>query len=228
MNCCSMETSGTDKFFSKHAKRCAKQFRKKGLDKCQKMLVAGISRPGLQSKNILEIGCGVGGLHLSLLKQGARQAFGVEISKGMLEQARTLAGEMGLVDRVAYRLGDFVLMNGDGSMEADDSVPECEITVLDKVICCYEDWKTLVTKSLAKTTETYAVSYPRPVWYTRLFFSAATALARIFRWSFHPFYHDSESIQRFIQSHGFEKRYENQTIVWLVLVFQKQQGELFP
>ena len=224
MDCCSTDTSGTDKFFSKHAKRCAKQFRRKGLDKCQKLLFEGISRSGFQSKNILEIGFGVGAFHLTLLKGGASRAFGIEISKGMLEKAQTLAAEMGLADRVQYHVGDFVRINGDGAMGAGHLIPLCEITVLDKVICCYEDWKTLVAKSLAKTGEIYAVSYPKPVWYTRVFFSLAAVLARMFRWSFHPFYHDSESIRRFVQSCGFELQYEMQTFIWLVLVFQKQKG----
>lgn len=221
MDCCSVDTAGTDKFFSKHAKRYAKKYRKNGLDRCQRILAEGISRSGLHSKSVLEVGCGVGGLHLSLLKKGARQALGIEISKGMIEQAETLAEEMGLMNQVRYRVGDFVLMNGDSPIGSGDAIPECEITVLDKVICCYEDWKTLVAKSLAKTRETYAVSYPRPVWYVRIFFSLAVVFAKIFHWSFHPFYHDSESIQHFIQANGFKKVHEDTTTEWSIIIFQK-------
>ncbi len=224
MSCCTVDMQGTDKFFSKHARRYARRFRKNGVDRCSELLCQGILGSGVQLKSILDIGCGVGGLHLTLLKEGAEEAIGVEVSKGMLDQARKLAHEMGLSERTRYYLGDFARMNGDGSDRNDVSIPPSDICVLDKVVCCYEDWKTLVVKSLALTRETYAVSYPRSVWYVRLFFSTATLLARLFRWSFHPFYHDWEAIQRYIRSLGFEKHYERKTIAWLAMVYRKQQG----
>lgn len=218
MNCCPVDTTGADRFFSKHAKRYAKRFRKNGLDKCQQLLYEGIALSGLRSRDVLEVGCGVGGLLLTLLKEGAGEAFGVEVSRGMLEQARKLAKEMGCEERVHYHLGDFVSLSGSGQ------APRCDITVLDKVLCCYEDWKSLVEQSIAKTNAVYAVSFPRLIWYNRLFFHFASVLAKMFRWSFHPFYHDWERVQLFIAATGYSKKYENHTVMWLVQIYEKNNG----
>src|ERR1041385_7221784 len=113
-SCCSSCTSvqGTDKFFSNQSKRYLKKFRKRGLAKEQTFLVEGIELSSIAGKSILEIGCGVGGLHLTMLRHGADSAVGIDISEGMLEGAKQLSSELGLNERTAYHLGDFVQMNG--------------------------------------------------------------------------------------------------------------------
>jgi 2-polyprenyl-3-methyl-5-hydroxy-6-metoxy-1,4-benzoquinol methylase len=80
---------------------------------------------------VLDIGCGVGSLHLTLLKEGADQSLGVDLSEGMLEEAKRFAQEFGVTERTEYLTGDFTQLS--------QSIPENDITILDKVVCCYED-----------------------------------------------------------------------------------------
>jgi len=211
MNCCTLE--GTNKFFNPQARRCKRYFKKKGLHKEQKYLAEGIRRSGMTDAEILEIGCGVGGLHLSLLKDGAAKATGFDISERMIATARKLSTEMGLQERTQYRHGDFVAMH--------DEAPTADVTILDKVICCYEEVSELIARSTAKTRRIYAVSYPRQNPFVRLVFKSTKFLLKLFRQSFHPFYHEPEQIQDWIAETGFEKVYEKETMIWLIQVFHR-------
>lgn len=218
MSCCCVPggaaAAGTNEFFNTQAGRYKKYFLKKGLHKEQKLLVDGIRHRGLNAAAILEIGCGVGGLHLSLLKAGADKATGFDISEKMIATARTLAAAMGLQERTQYWHGDFVAMH--------EQAPTAEVTILDKVICCYPNALELITRSTAKTRRLYAVSYPRQSAFVRFGFRSLKFLLKLLRETFHPYYHDPQQIQHWIVENGFEKVYEKTTTIWLIQVFQRK------
>ena len=213
MDCCS--TQGTNKFFSRWSKTYLKRFRKKGLAKEQNYLVEGITQQPIVSKTILDIGSGVGALHLSLLERGAASATGIDLAEGMIEKAKQLAKEMGLDARARYFVGDFTALNGEA--------PLSDITVLDKVVCCYEDVDMLVEKSTSKTKELYALSFPRDFLPVRIMFKTQIFVSKLFGFSFRPYWHDWEGICRNIQSYGFDETYRNRTIVWAIRVFQRKR-----
>lgn len=212
MNCCA--ANGTNKFFNKYASQYEKYFRKKGLHKEQKYLAEGIRTCGLADAELLEIGCGVGGLHLSLLKEGAARATGFDISERMIATAERLSREMGLANRTHYWHGDFV--------ELHENAPHVDVTMLDKVLCCYEDLQELLSRSLAKTRHVYAVSYPRDRLWARLFLKAGIICCKIFRISFHPYYHSPREVVQQITGAGFEISYERHTVMWAVQVFKRK------
>ena len=213
MDCCTVE--GTGRFFSGKARRTAKHFRKKGLEKAQRMLTESIIRQGIDEKSIIEIGCGVGSVHLTLLSEGAGSSVGIDLSEGMLDEARSLANEMGHAEKATYRLGDFVGMDGE--------LGQADITILDSVICCYEDAEKLVAESLAKTRHTYAIVYPRPNWLGTTLFRILIAVFTLLPSDFRPYLHDLSRIRRWIRDGGFVEVYSNHTAMWIVLVYAKEQ-----
>ena len=209
MACCTLE--GTDRMFSRQARRYARKFRRKGLDNSQRLIFNGLKETGIIGKSVLEIGCGVGGLHLTLLKEGAASALGVEVSSGMRAQARTLAQGMGLADRVDYQQGDFITVSG--------KVPTADIVVMDKVLCCYADPGLLIAQSAAKVITTFAVSYPRKSVLSKLVFKPMEKVGSLMRWSFHPFYHEPDNLDEMIRQHGFRETYSGVTPIWQVRVY---------
>ena len=212
MTCCS--TEGTNKFFSKSANHYAKRFRKKGLDAAQNLLASGLRSLGIRSKSLLEIGCGVGGLHLTLLKEGASSSVGVEISEGMLAKAKEIAGEMGLAERARYHVGDFMSTNG--------SIPPAHIVILDKVVCCYAEPGELMQKSSGKAMELYAVSYPRDSFLAKFLFTSSAFIGTVLRWSFHPYYHQTSFLENTITGCGFEEVFSDTTVIWQVKIFKRR------
>ena len=91
------------------------------------MCLSSFSRSeGLEGKTVLDIGSGIGALHMELLLAGAESAIGVDASPTNVAAARTLADEMGVADRVEERQGDFV--------ELQDAIAEADIVTLDRAI----------------------------------------------------------------------------------------------
>jgi len=181
------------------------------------MLARALRNLGLASRSILEIGCGVGGLHLTLLRDGAASAIGIEVSEGMVGKAREIAMEMGLQAKTAYHVGDFAV--------ADGTIPRSDIVILDKVLCCYSDPEALLRKSAEKCNRLLAVSYPGDRWIPRWMFKSYELAGRIFRWSFYPFYHEPSRLDAAARSHGFDRVFSGNTIIWQVMVYEKRGGK---
>ena len=213
--CCEtlQQQNGASELFSRQAGRYARRFRRRGLERVQRHLLDGVRLEPVEGKTILDIACGIGALHLSLLQEGAVQATGIDISGGMIDKARELANEFGVSTRASYTVGDFVDRAGE--------VQEADVTLLDKFVCCYEEIDTLVRVSTGKTKRIYAVSHPRENFMTRSIFKSQIALAKLFGWKFHPFWHDWERLRLDIQRHGFELIHSGVTPMWQVLVFRR-------
>src|SRR5688572_5574292 len=71
-------------------------------------LIDVIGNQGVDGASLLDIGAGVGMLHVSLLEGGAASAVDVDASPEYLTIARAEAERRGIADRVDYRCGDVV------------------------------------------------------------------------------------------------------------------------
>ncbi|MEX1140190.1 MAG: class I SAM-dependent methyltransferase [Bacteroidota bacterium] len=214
MTCCNgPECPGTNKFFTRFSSKYAKRFRRKGLEKVQLHILKGIGRVPVPSAEVLDIGCGVGALHIALLREGAVRATGVDAAEGMIKQARAFAEKHGVQERVNYVLGDFT------SMAAD--LPSADITILDKVVCCYENVDELVSRSMEKTRRVYAMSMPRERAIVRWGFLTQIFISKLFKAAFTPYWHDWNDLRTSITSRGFRLVYENSTFLWNIVVFER-------
>ena len=210
MDCCAADNP-IGRFFAGSAKRTAKRFRKKGLAKDQRRLMEGLKQIGFIGQSILEIGCGVGSFHLTMMVSGATLAVGVDLSEAMLAQARLLADEMGHASHTLYRSGDFAAV--------ESEIEQADVIVLDKVVCCYPDAERLIRLSLGKTRRTYALTYPRINVLTRLAFTCAQAGLWLVRSKFRPYLYDPSDIERWISENGFKKAHEARGPFWLSQVY---------
>ena len=101
-------------------------YRKNGLGQRALTVIEFLQTRGLEGKSVLDIGSGIGALHMELLLAGAERATGVDASPTNIAAAQELAEELGLTDRVEERQGDFV--------ELQESVPQADIVTLDRAI----------------------------------------------------------------------------------------------
>jgi magnesium-protoporphyrin O-methyltransferase len=209
--CCHSKSAG--KLFSLFARGSRKRLEKKGFENSQKNLVEGLKQVGFDNATLLEIGCGVGYLHQSLLEQGALTAVGIDLAPKMLSEAEGRAAERQLTGRVSYLEGDFLEIGGRAS--------EADVCILDKVVCCYPDAEMLLQKSLAKTKHTYALTYPRDRWFVRLWTRLWNSMLWVLRSGFRTFVHDPGQVERWIVETGFDKRYEATTTAWVSQVYSR-------
>jgi magnesium-protoporphyrin O-methyltransferase len=213
MSSCCPHSRSAGRFFSFFAKRYRRRFEKKGFEKSQRQLLEGLEKAGFRDATLLEIGSGVGHLHQTLLERGAKAATGVDLAPRMLEEARRWAADRHLAERVRYVEGDFVTLGED--------IPKADVTILDKVVCCYPDADAMVHRSLESTRRTYALTYPRDTWYTRFGEKLGRLLMWMLRSDFRSYVHDPKKIETWISEAGFAKRYENHTAVWLTQIYVK-------
>ena len=216
MNCCtSDELKAKDDFFSKRAMHYDKRFHKKGLDKTQQLLLEGITavinNGKTSASTVMEIGCGVGGLLLTMLGKGVDYAIGVDASEGMLEKARQNAAERNFKDKTLFLHGDFV--------NVERELQPADIVVLDKVLCCDSDPESLIKKSTGKTKYIYALSFPRDHIFARFFIKAGIAITKICPVKFTPFYHEPNDIKRWTEGANFILSYARNTFFWQVQVY---------
>jgi len=213
MSCCCPHSKSGGRLFSFFARSYRRRFTKKGFEPSQIQLMTGLEQAGYMDASLLEIGSGVGYLHQVLLEQGANNAVGIDLAPEMLKEAQAWADQKGLTERVKYLQGDFI--------ELLDQVDPAEVTILDKVVCCYPHAELLVNHSIAKTQRVYALTYPRNRWFIRAAIEIMALFLKLSGSDFRAFVHNPEDIERWIVSAGFEKKYENKTFIWLSQIYTK-------
>lgn len=101
-------------------------YRKSGLGQRALAVIEFLQARGLEGKSVLDIGSGIGALHMELLLAGAERATGVDASATNIAAARELAEELDLTGKVEERQGDFVELAG--------AIPQADIVTLDRAI----------------------------------------------------------------------------------------------
>lgn len=213
MSCCCPHSQSANKFFSFFAKSYRRRFARKGFEPSQQQLIKGITQASYRDKTLLEIGCGVGHLHQSLVEQGSLFAVGIELASEMIIEATDWAKQRGISEKTKYIEGDFI--------DIAETIEPADIVIMDKVVCCYPDAESLIHRSLEKCTESFALTYPRKTWYTKSGVQFFAFLMKLLGSNFRPYVHDPVLIERWITEQGFKKTVQSQTIIWLTQIYQK-------
>ena len=215
MDCCNV--NGLNEVFNKsRAAKESSKYLKNGLDRRATMVVGCLSDQGVSGSSILEIGCGVGSVHMELLKQGAASAIGVEVSQSYVEAATSLSRTLGFQDATQYHLGNFV--------DLEEDMPSADMVVLDRVICCYPDMEGLVTASTRHSQRLYVLTYPRWTWWMRVgawaFNFGLTAMRREFRF----FLHHPKDIGATIEAAQFSLVHSAKHGPWEIAAYRRHQA----
>ena len=213
MSCCCPHSKSGGRIFSFFARSYKKRFSKKGFEPSQQQLMAGLEQAGYGDATLLEVGSGVGYLHQVLLEQGAKSAVGIDFSQDMLNEATNWSAEKNLSDRTNYLQGDFI--------ELLDKVVPADITILDKVVCCYPFAELLVNSSLTKTKKVYALTYPRRRWFIQVVVAVSAFFLKLVGSSFRPYVHNPLDIEKWIIDKGFKKTVQTSTFIWLTQIYEK-------
>lgn len=137
--------------FDGKAPRYTKGFKQNGLGKPSRILLEAVAAAGITGKDLLELGCGVGGLAFEFLRRGVAAAYGVDFSPQMIAEALSLASAYGFEEQASFVVGDV----------AGIELPRCDIVILDKAICCYRDMDALVDNSISACRLYYGFVIPR-------------------------------------------------------------------
>ena len=211
--CCNAR--GCDKVFGAwFADRVAKRYRKKGLDKAARRMVAFLDARGVEGATVLEIGGGVGEIGLELLKRDAARVVNLELSAAYEEEAKRLFREHGLEERVNWRLHDIA---------ADpDAIEPADIVVLHRVVCCYPDYRRLLGAAADHARRSVIFSYPPRNPLSRLLVAGADLLTRAFREEFRAFVHPPSAMLTVLEEGGFRRVLGRRALVWQIVGFERE------
>lgn len=211
--CCSRQ--GYDEFFTeKLARRDARAYRRRGLDQNARRIVAFAARRHLDGATVLDVGGGNGALGLELLKAGATRAVTVELSSAYDETAAQLAREAGYEERVERRVVDFA--------DAADTLPDTDVVVMHRVVCCYPEGEALVAAAAESTRRLFAFSFPRRTWWTRLGARLANAFFRLRRMEYRSFIHRPAGLVASAERSGLRLAYEHEGTLWRIVGFERE------
>jgi Methyltransferase domain len=185
-----------DVFTPSYAGRTARKLTKSGLDDTARRMVEFLDDQGLAGATVLEIGGGVGGLHMELLRRGASSATNAELSTAYDADAWRLLKEAGLTERVTRCIVDLAA--------SPEKLPPADVVVLHRVVCCYPDFPRLLGTAADHARRALVFSYPRPRMLTRAQTLLENASYAIRRQEFRTYVHSPRAMVDVAADHGHE------------------------
>jgi len=167
----------------------------------------------LKDAVLLDIGGGVGAIHHELLKDTAREATHVDASSAYLKEAREESEERGNSERVKFIHADFTDVAAD--------IPQADVVTLDRVVCCYPDFRSLLKNASEHSSQVLALTYPREVWYIRIGLGFINFMQKLRRDPFRVFVHPIDEMNALLNAQGFKRLKLQRLFVWEMALYTK-------
>jgi 2-polyprenyl-3-methyl-5-hydroxy-6-metoxy-1,4-benzoquinol methylase len=212
-NCCEITDNA---FSSEEAKSELKRYRRKGPANQTKLILSAIHSLRLKSADLLDIGGGIGVIHHELLGQVAAKAIHVDASSAYLNEARKEASQRGHGNLVQFIHADFT--------DVAPDIPPADIVTLDRVVCCYPDFRGLLTAAAEHGRQAIAMTYPRETWYLRLAMRVLNFVQRLRRDPFRVFLHPVSEMDSLLEQKGFKRATLHRLFVWEMALYQRSAG----
>jgi SAM-dependent methyltransferase len=209
--CCDQDYEGI--FDDKEASHDLDEWHRKGPPKATADLIEAIRAEGVEGGSVIDIGAGVGILHVELLEAGLANAIDVDLSSAFLAAARAEAERRGLADRIEYRHGDAV--------EVVPHLRQVEVVTLDRVVCCYPDVGALLTAASGRATRLVGLVHPADAWYLRAAAAVNNLITTIFRRHHRFWAHRRREIDRIMEEAGFTAIHRGGSRVWRSVLYRR-------
>jgi magnesium-protoporphyrin O-methyltransferase len=171
-------------------------------------MVEFLAPENLDGASVLEIGGGVGEVGLELLKRGAARVTTVELSSAYDDEARRLAEDAGVFDRVHRRVTDIAT--------SPDDVEPADLVVLHRVVCCYPDYERLLGAAADHCRSRLAFSHPPRNVISRSLLATQNAAFALMGREFRTFAHSPAAMVGVVTSHGLRPVMAHPGKVWQV------------
>ena len=176
-------------------------------------LIDAIRAQGVAGATVVDVGAGVGAVHVALLEAGAARAIDVDASREYQAAARDEATRRGLVDRMTYRYGDLV--------ELAAELPPADILTLDSVICCYPYLPALMTAVLSVGPRLVGLTYPRDVWWMRAYMRLYNLVHTFRRSPARYFAHRHSQLRNLMATRGYREVHDGGIPSWRVVLYAR-------
>jgi magnesium-protoporphyrin O-methyltransferase len=178
-----------------------------------KLILAAIRSLGITDADLLDIGGGIGAIHHELLKDVAHAATHVDASSAYLRKAKEEATRQGHSEYVRFVHADFT--------DIADNLPKADIVTLDRVVCCYPDFRRLLKAAADHSQRALALTYPRETWYLRIGLKIGNFFQRLRKDPFRVFLHPIAEMDALLKREGFERVSLRRLFVWEMALYRR-------
>lgn len=213
-SCCDFRNAADLQFTSGKASKELRAYRKGHVAPTTRLLRDGVVALGLNNGSLLDIGGGVGSLTFELLARGVEAAVIADASIAYVRAAREEA-----IQR--HRSGSVRVVYGD-VLELAKDLPIANLVTLDRVVCCYPSYQSILEEAARHAERAIALSYPRDRWFVRAAMWVENA-RRARKTGFRTFVHSPPSIQEFIEQSGFQLALRRSTTMWTADIFLRDR-----
>lgn len=209
-NCCEITDNA---FTEEEAGADLRNYRRNGPSKQTKLILEAIRSLGLKNARLLDIGGGVGAIHHELVGNVAREATHVDASSAYLKEAKQEAARRGHSEQVQFIHADFT--------DIADELPTADVVTLDRVVCCYPDFRRLLRAASEHSQHALALTYPRETWYLRIGLKVANFFQRLRKDPFRVFLHPVAEMDALLKGEGFQRVSRRRLFVWEMALYQR-------
>jgi ubiquinone/menaquinone biosynthesis C-methylase UbiE len=213
-NCCEI----TDNSFGEDEARAnLKDYRRRGPANQTKLILEAVRALGLKNINLLDVGGGIGAIYQELLKDTAREAIHVDASSAYLKVAKQETARQGREGQVQFIHADFTDVAAD--------LPQVDVVTLDRVVCCYPNFRELLNAAASRSRVAIAMTYPREAWWTRSVLAVMNFYQRIIKDPFRVFVHPVAEMESVLRSAGFKKASTRRLFVWEMTFYRREETQ---
>ena len=210
-SCCSFGDAAEAQFSAKKVAAELAEYRKHGPGATTRMLRDGLTSTRQTTGRLIDVGAGFGALTHELLDRGMTAPVLVEASSAYLRAATEEATRRGRAHAIDYVHGDFVAVA--------DRLPSATVVTLDRVVCCYPSYASLLEAAVRHAERGVALSYPRDRWFVRLGLAFENGLRRWRGNPFRAYVHSPSAMARTLNRAGFVLACRRRTLKWYADVF---------
>jgi Methyltransferase domain len=155
---------------------------------------------------------------MELLKEGASSTVGFDLSPKMIEAATELARTNGFDNHAKFQLG-----NG-----ATSELPRSDIVIMDKVLCCYSEWRPLLKNAIEASSLMVGFTVPRDEGIAKVPFRIVLRVVNFFqkrRRGVLFYLHPLGTLDKTLRDSGFDRLRKQASRFWLVFLYSRPNDE---
>jgi magnesium-protoporphyrin O-methyltransferase len=137
----------------------------------------------------------------------------VDASSAYLKEAKEEAARRGHSDRVNFIHADFT--------DIASELPRVDLVTLDRVVCCYPDFRRLLKAAADHSRRALAFTYPRETWYIRFGLRIINFFQGLRKDPFRVFLHPIAEMDSLLKREGFERVALRRLFVWEMALYQR-------
>ena len=156
---------------------------------------------------------GIGTIHHELLKDIAQEATHVDASSAYLKVATEEAKRLGHESQVKFIHADFT--------DVADELPQVDVVTLDRVVCCYPNFRALLKAASSKSRTAIALTYPRETWYMKMAIAVMNLFQKVMNDPFRVFVHPVSEMELLLNGEGLKRMSTRRLFLWEMSLYQR-------